>query len=101
VGVVGWGLVIAIGALVVVPLAREYLDLRRTRGLSPLGGLVVTALVVPAFGVGFALALPLGDRPGLQWAVTVVTTLTVYSLAVRAIEVLRPSPAAPAPGRLR
>ena len=97
----GWGLVIAIAALVVVPLACEYLDLRRTWGVSPLAGLAVTALVVPSFGVGFALALPLAARPGLQWLVTVMATLAVYSLAVRGVEeVVRASPAR-APGRLR
>ena len=97
----GWGLVIAIAALVVVPLAREYLDLRRTWGLGLLGGLAVTGLVVPSFGVGFALALPLRDRPGLQWLVTVIATLAAYSLAVRGIEeVVRPTPAR-APGRPR
>ncbi|MGH3006935.1 MAG: hypothetical protein ACRDOS_13765 [Gaiellaceae bacterium] len=80
------GMLLAIGAVVLVPLAREYLDFRRAWGLGRTGALATTALVLPAFAVGFALMLPLASRPVLQWAATVVTTVVVYSLAVRAVE---------------
>ena len=76
----------AIGAVVLVPLAREYAEFRRDWGLGRAGALATTALVLPSLAVGFALALPLAERPGIEWLVTVVATLAVYSAAVRAVE---------------
>jgi hypothetical protein len=74
-----------LGAVVVVPLGREYADLRRSFALSRLGALGTTSLVLPAFAVAVMLALPLAGHPMLQWAAIVVTTFFVYSLAARAI----------------
>ena len=79
-------LVVALLAgIILVPLSREYGDLRRSFGLSRVAALATTSLVLPAFGVGLTLALPLQSRPALQWVATVVGTLVVYSLATRAI----------------
>jgi uncharacterized membrane-anchored protein len=74
-----------VAGIVLLPLAREYGDLRRSFGLSRLGALATTSLVLPAFGVATALALPLGAHPAAQWLATVVTTLLVYSLSANAI----------------
>jgi hypothetical protein len=71
--------------IVLIPLAREYGDLRRSFGLSRVGAFATTSLVFPAFAVGLTLALPLQSRPALQWVAIVVGTLAVYSLATRAI----------------
>jgi uncharacterized membrane-anchored protein len=90
VGIVG---ILAVAALVVVPLCREYADFRRAWGLGRLGALGLTALVVPAVGIGVAVALPLAAWPLVQWGVTIAAALAAYSLAVRAAE------AAVAPGR--
>jgi hypothetical protein len=79
-------MLLAIGAVVLVPLAREYADFRRSWGLGRVGALATTALVLPAFAVSFALSLPLASQPALQWAASVGATLVVYSLAVRAVE---------------
>jgi hypothetical protein len=81
VGIVG---ILAVAALVVVPLLREYADFRRAWGLGRLGALGLTALVVPAVGIGLAIASPFASRPYVQWGVTVAAALAVYSLAVRA-----------------
>jgi hypothetical protein len=81
VGIVG---ILAVTALVVVPLFREYADFRRAWGLGPLGALGLTGLVVPAVGIGIAVALPLAAWPFVQWGVTVAAALAAYSLAVRA-----------------
>ena len=83
---VSLGMLLAIGAVVLVPLAREYADFRSSWGLGRAGALGTTALVLPAFAVSFGLSLPLASRPALQWAATVGATLVVYSLAVRAVE---------------
>jgi uncharacterized membrane-anchored protein len=92
--VVGWGLLTVIAAMVIAPLAREYLDFRHAWGLGRMGALGITALVLPSFAVGFGLALPLHDHPGIQWVAAVLATLVVYSLAVRRIEeVVEASPA--------
>jgi hypothetical protein len=74
-----------LAGIVLLPLAREYGDLRRSFGLSRTAALATTSLVLPSFGVGLTLALPLQSRPALQWVATVVGTLVVYSLATRAI----------------
>jgi hypothetical protein len=83
VGIVG---ILAVAALVVVPLAREYADFRRAWGLGRLGALGLTSLVVPAVGIGVAVALPLAAWPFVQWGVTIAAALAAYSLAVRAAE---------------
>jgi hypothetical protein len=75
-----FGVLALLGLAVVAPLGREYLDLRRSWGLGPLAALGTTLLVVPAIGLGFALALPLASQPALQWATTVVAALLAYSL---------------------
>ena len=62
-GIVG---ILAVAALVVVPLFSEYADFRRAWGLGPLGALGLTALVVPSVAIGVVVA--------------------AYSLAVRAAE---------------
>ena len=74
-----------LAAVVLVPLGREYADLRRSYALSRLGALATTALVLPAFAVSLALALPLANFPVAQWLGTVATTFLVYSFATRAI----------------
>jgi FtsH-binding integral membrane protein len=74
-----------LAGIVLIPLAREYGDLRRSFGLSRVAAFATTSLVVPAFVVGLTLALPLQSRPALQWVTTVVGTLAVYSFATRAI----------------
>lgn len=86
-----------LGAVVLVPLAREYADLR-TVGLARVSALGVIALLFPAFAVSLTLALPFADRPALQWAVTVIVTVALYSAATRAI-LARASSAATAPSR--
>ena len=76
---------LVVAGLVLVPLAREYADFRRSWGLGRAAALGVTALVVPAVGVGIGAAAPLADSPWAQWAVTVGVALAAYSLAVRAV----------------
>jgi len=82
VGIVG---ILALAALVVVPLLREYADFRRAWGLGRLAALGLTGLVVPAVVVGLAVALPFAAWPFVQWGVTVATALAAYSLAVLAV----------------
>jgi hypothetical protein len=76
---------VAVAALVIVPLGREYADFRRSWGLGPLRALGLTALVFPAVAVGLAVALPLAAWPFVQWGVTVASALAAYSLAVKAV----------------
>lgn len=76
---------LAIAGLVLVPLAREYADFRRSWGLGRAAALGVTGLVVPAVGIGIVAAAPLVAWPYVQWGVTVAAALLVYSLAVRAV----------------
>jgi hypothetical protein len=82
-----------IGAVVLVPLVLEYVELRRGFGLGRLGALGTTLLVLPAFGVGVAASQPFGGRPGPQWATVVIVTVVVYSLATRALLRLASEPA--------
>lgn len=82
-------------AAIVVPLAREYCEFHREWGLGRLGALLTSLMLFPALGVGSALALPLAATPALQWTVTVVVTVGVYSVATSA---LRPE-GEPAPQR--
>jgi hypothetical protein len=72
-------------AVLLVPLALEYADLRRSGGLSRAAALSTLALLVPAFAVGLAVGLPLTATPAAQWIVTVVTTLVLYSVATRVV----------------
>jgi uncharacterized membrane-anchored protein len=84
-----------VGLVVLAPLGREYADLRRSWGLGRLSALGTTLLVLPAIGVGFALALPLAAHPGLQWTVTVLAALLAYSASAAAVR----SAASPAEAR--
>jgi len=76
--------ILLVAGLVLVPLAREYADFRRSWGLGRAAALGVTGLVVPAVGIGIVVAAPLSGRPWLQWGVTVGAALAAYSGAVRA-----------------
>lgn len=78
-------MLLALAAVVLAPLGREYVDLRRSWGLGRLAALGTTLLVLPALGIGFALALPLSSRPALQWTATVIVALLVYSLGAAAV----------------
>ena len=79
---------LAIVALaVLVPLGREYADLRREWGIGRLAALGTAFSLFPALGLGLAVSQPLAAQPVAQWAVTVVVTLLAYALAVA---VLRP-----------
>lgn len=74
-----------LGLVVLAPLSREYADLRRSWGFRRLTAFGTTLLVLPAIGVGFALALPLASQPALQWATTVVVALLVYSVSAAVV----------------
>ena len=80
----------------VVPLAREYADLRAV-GLTQITAFGTLSLLLPALGVGLALTL-LHVRPALQWGATVIVTVALYSAATCAI-LARASSAATAPSR--
>ena len=77
--------ILALAALVVVPLLREYADFRRAWEVGRLAALGLTGLVVPAVAVGLAVAMPFAAWPFVQWGVTVAAALAAYSLAVRAV----------------
>jgi hypothetical protein len=77
--------ILVVAGLVLVPLAREYGDFRRSWRLTRGAALALTGLVVPAVAVGIAAALPFAERPFVQWGVTVAVALAAYSLAVRAV----------------
>ena len=79
-----------VAVAVLVPLVREYLELRRDWGLSRAGALLAAGTLFPSLGIGLAASLPLVERPVLQWTAAVVVTMAVYSLAIGA---LRPAPA--------
>jgi hypothetical protein len=86
-----------VGLAVLVPLGREYMDLRRSWRLGRLTAFGTTLLVLPATGVGFALGLPLASRPALQWTTIVLVALLVYSLSAAAVR----ATASPADARSR
>ena len=88
---------VTLGAVVLFPLAREYVDFRAA-GLARTAAVCTTLLLLPALVVGLALALPLAARPTAQWALIVVVTVALYSAATRAI-LVRASSAATAPSR--
>jgi uncharacterized membrane-anchored protein len=90
-------LLTTLGAVVLLPLAREYADLRAA-GLARVSAFGTVSLLVPALAVALALTLPLADRPAVQWAATVLVTVGLYSAATRAI-LARASSAATAPSR--
>ena len=92
------GVLAVLAAVVLVPLGREYADLRRSFGLSRMGAFATTGLVLPAFAVSAVLAQPLAAHPVAQWVATVATTIAVYSLTTRAI-VASASSAGTAPSR--
>jgi hypothetical protein len=81
------GALVLVGLVVIAPLGREYLDLRRSWGFGRLAALGTTLLVLPAIGVGLALSLPLASRPVLQWATTVVAALLAYSLFAAVVRI--------------
>jgi small-conductance mechanosensitive channel len=74
-----------LAAIVLTPLVREWRDLRRSFGLSPIAAFATTGLVLPAFGMAMVTTLPLAAHPAAQWVTTVAMTLVVYSAAIRAI----------------
>jgi hypothetical protein len=67
------------------PLAYEYVSLRRDLGMGRGTAAAAIVTLLPSLALGIALALPLSGRPVLQWSVTVVATLTLYSVAVAAL----------------
>jgi hypothetical protein len=87
-----------LGVVLAIPLAREYVDLRRSCGLARLPAFATTALVLPASAAGAVLTSPLASQPAAQWTATVLFALLAYSVATRAI-VARASSAATAPSR--
>lgn len=92
------GVLALLAAIVLVPLGREYSDLRRSFGLGRVGAFATTALVLPAFAVATVMSQPLATHPPLQWCAIVVATFAVYSFATRAI-VASASSAETAPSR--
>jgi hypothetical protein len=87
-----------LAGVILLPLAREYSDLRHSFALSRLGALATTSLVAPAFAVATIMTVPLAAHPAAQWLSQVAATLVVYSLAARAI-VASASAAGTAPSR--
>ena len=92
------GALAVLAAIVLVPLGREYADLRRSFALSRMGAFATTALVLPAFAVATVTTQPLSAHPSAQWCAIVVVTFALYSLAARAI-VASASSAETAPSR--
>ena len=77
---------LVIAAAVVVPLVREYADLRRDWGLSRLGALGAACTLFPALGIGLAVSFPLDGTPAARWLVAVVVTIATYSLVLAALK---------------
>lgn len=92
------GVLTVLAAIVLVPLGREYADLRRSFGLGRVGAFATTALVLPAFAVAVVMTQPLIAHPPAQWCAIVLATFAIYSLATRAI-VASASSAETAPSR--
>jgi ABC-type Fe3+ transport system permease subunit len=84
--------VLALAALVLVPLAREYAKIR-DEGLGRLAALATTLLIVPSLAIGLSVSLSLSDHPSVQWMGTVTVTLAAYSLAASALRSLAASEA--------
>jgi hypothetical protein len=82
--------VLVILAAVVVPLVREYAELRQDWGFGRLAALGTTSTLFPSLGIGLAVSSPLAGTPALRWLVAVAVTIATYSLALSA---LRPSEA--------
>lgn len=76
---------VAVATALLVPLGWEYASFRRELRLGRAGALLMLLLLLPAFAVGLAVALPLAASPGLQWSATVLVTLAAYSLATSAL----------------
>jgi hypothetical protein len=76
---------VAFAVAVVLPLVREFREFRRDWGFGRLPALLTSLLLFPALGVGTAVALPLPVAPALQWTITVVVTIAVYSAATSAL----------------
>jgi hypothetical protein len=74
-----------VAAVVLVPLAREYMEFRSEWGLSRVGALATTLLVLPALVLGLAVSVSLAHDPALQWTLTVVVTVGTYSVATSAL----------------
>ena len=74
-----------LAACVLVPLGREYSDLRQSWGLARWASAATTLLVLPSLGVGLAVGVNVADAFGAQWATTIVVTLVLYSLAASAV----------------
>ena len=74
----------ALAAVILLPLAREYMDFRREWGFTRLGALATTLLIVPSFAVGLGAAAPL-EEAAASWTATVVVTFACYSLAASAV----------------
>jgi hypothetical protein len=70
---------------VLVPLVREYAEFRRDWGLGRMAAAGTAMTLFPSLALGLALAMPLADRPVLQWTATVVATIALYSLATAAL----------------
>jgi hypothetical protein len=94
-GLVEIAVIAFVAALVLVPLAREYVDLRRSAGFGRIAALAATLLVLPSLAVGWIASSPLAAHPPIQWSATVVLALLVYSLGVAAVR------SAAAPGEAR
>jgi hypothetical protein len=87
-----------LAAIVLVPLGREFADLRRSFGLSRVAAFATTALVLPAFAGATVMTQPLAAHASAQWCAIVLATFAIYSLATRAI-VASASSAETAPSR--
>ena len=74
-----------IAAVVFFPLVREYAEFRNDWGLSRLGALATTLLVVPALAVGLAVGLSFAQDAAIQWTTTVTVTVATYSFATSAL----------------
>jgi hypothetical protein len=85
-----------LAAFVVLPLVREYAELRREWGLSRLGALGAATTLFPSLALGLAISLPLEGTPAARWLVAVAVTIATYSLALAA---LRPETATAASRR--